>query len=158
LVGYENRILNREDFEDDTKDAGEIGAGHTVTALYEIVPTKDKPKTDSLNYVKTSLKAQALASEELLSVDVRYKPPHQKQSQLISKTVRDSKTPIDQGSMNFRFASAVAEFGLLLKNSQYKAQASYTNVSKRARAAQGEDPYQYRAEFIQLVEAAEMIQ
>lgn len=155
LVGYENRMLKKEDFNDDKKDAGEIGAGHSVTALYEIVPVDSKEQfagADELQYQQVTIKS----SNDLLTVKLRYKEPKEDASKLITKTVTGSEKD-SQPSENLAFASAVAEFGLLLRDSQYKGDSSYQDVLARARAAKGKDADGYRAEFIKLAEIAELL-
>lgn len=152
LIGYENRLLQREDFADDSKDAGEIGAGHTVTALYEIVPAQEQAAVDSLAYVETRVKQEARDSSALSTVELRYKPPHGSRSILVSREVEDADKPISQASPDLRFASAVAEFGLLLRDSRFKANADYAALRRRARAAVGADSHGYRNEFVELVE------
>jgi Ca-activated chloride channel family protein len=162
LIGYENRMLAREDFNDDKKDAGELGSGHTVTALYEVIPTGIK--TDLLKDVDP-LKYQPNASplsksshtNEILTVKFRYKAPDGDVSKLIAQPLKDDQISIDKTSDNFRFATAVAEFGLLLRNSEFKAAASYDHVIKSARGARGKDEEGYRAEFVRLVESASML-
>ncbi|MDD5069415.1 MAG: von Willebrand factor type A domain-containing protein [Candidatus Omnitrophica bacterium] len=155
LIGYENRILNKEDFNDDAKDAGELGAGSAVTALYEIVPigSDDQVLTvDPLKYQKKTLNQ----SSEIMNVKLRYKKPDENKSILLERGVSESdlgKTVTD----NFNFASSVAEFGLLLRDSEYKAQASFDNLKKRARASKSSDYFGYRAEFISLVEEFELL-
>ena len=155
LIGYENRILNKEDFNDDKKDAGELGSGHTVTVLYEIALAgsgEEFPETDPLKYQKTA----AVKSKDLMTVKMRYKDPDGTESKLLTQSVlagKENNTP----SENFRFASSVAEFGLLLRDSEYKGDASYKSTIEQARAAKGEDPNGYRAEFIKLVEIAEIL-
>ncbi|MEN7547878.1 von Willebrand factor type A domain-containing protein [Rapidithrix thailandica] len=160
LIGYENRMLKDEDFNDDKKDAGELGAGHTVTALYEIIPvgveSEFLKKVDDLKYQKTE-KTKASNSRELLTVKFRYKKPEEDKSRLIVQTLKDKPLSLDKTSDNFRFSAAVAEFGLLLRDSEFKAQASYPNVLQLAQKAKGEDKEGYRAEFIQLVQASEIL-
>jgi Ca-activated chloride channel family protein len=154
LLGYENRLLSREDFADDKKDAGEIGAGHTVTALYEVVPTGAKSVVtldDSLTYQHVALRPSAGRSPELMTIRLRYKDPTGTQSRLLSTTVVDRGST---GSSDLRFASAVAAFAMLLRNSDFKGDASYDLVMALARDARGEDPEGYRGEFISMVERA----
>lgn len=158
LIGYENRLMSRKDFADDKKDAGDIGVGHTVTALYEIVPADKNLSKDSLTYVETNVKPGALSSDDILTVKLRYKAPHADQSQLISQSVTNMQTSLTHASLDFRFAAAVAEFGLLLRHSNFKGNASYSSVISRARMALGDDPNGYRAEFIQLAKAAELLE
>ena len=157
LVGYENRRLRARDFNDDAKDAGEMGAGHTVTALYEIVPPGEEVNTggvDPLKYQRPIEPAPArvtVPSTELMTVKVRYKKPDGNASMLVSVPVASRTTPSPR---NLSFASAVAAFGMLLRNSPFKADASWADVVRLAQAGRGEDPDGYRAEFIRLVELA----
>ena len=122
LIGYENRLLNKEDFNDDTKDAGDVGAGHTVTALYEIVPVGvqiDLPKVDDLKYSTPNARAKAAASDELLTVKLRYKQPDGNTSKLLTVPVKDGGLTLSQADADFRFAAGVAAFGMLLRESKY---------------------------------------
>jgi len=161
LVGYENRVLKSRDFNDDTKDAGEMGAGHTVTALYEIVaPGHDigAPGVDPLKYQRPADPAPRrvpIASSELMTVKVRYKQPDGDRSTLVTLPVagRDTSAPRHVG-----FAAAVAEFGMLLRDSPYKSQASWSDVVQRATVHRGTDPDGYRAEFVRLAELAASLQ
>jgi len=157
LIGYENRMLKTEDFKDDNKDAGEIGAGHTVTALYEIIPAQwrsdDNEQTGK--YVNNTLSREAMTSNETATVKLRYKQPNSDTSQLLIQPAVDTDTAIMQASDNLRFASAVAEFGLLLRQSKYLGQASYAQLIARARNAAGPDSNGYRKEFVRLAETAE---
>ncbi|MCK5180527.1 MAG: DUF3520 domain-containing protein, partial [Candidatus Omnitrophica bacterium] len=155
LIGYENRALANQDFNDDTKDAGELGAGHTVTAFYEVIPAVSSrytaPGVDSLKYQRTS--KVIFMNTDLMTVKLRYKDPQGSSSKLIKKTVhrRDiTNTPGD----DFQFASAVAEFGLLLRNSPYRAGASYDHILMRARRYQGADKNGHKTGFANLVEKA----
>jgi Ca-activated chloride channel homolog len=160
LIGYENRLLRDEDFNDDTKDAGEIGAGHTVTALYEVVPAGQKwtnPGVDPLKYQETPQQSARAASDELLTIKLRYKEPSADESKLLSVGVADTTNAWQQASQNFRFAASVAAFGLLLRESQYKGAANFENVAWLARTATGRDPQGYRAEFVHLVETAQQL-
>jgi Ca-activated chloride channel family protein len=155
LLGYENRLLAKEDFADDKKDAGEIGAGHAVTALYEVVPQGAPPVAltgDSLAYQQVTLRPSASRSPELLTVRLRYKDPQGARSRLLSTPVLDREAA--RPSEDQRFASAVAAFALLLRNSEYKGGASYDLVLALARDARGEDMEGYRGEFISMVERA----
>jgi Ca-activated chloride channel family protein len=159
LIGYENRLLAAEDFTDDTKDAGEMGAGHSVTALYEIVPTG--AATDVTIRVPDSLRYQTVRTPrnaggaELGFVKVRYKQPDGDRSRLLTHPVSGEagRSP----SPEFRFQTAVAEFGLLLKSSAYRGVASYEEVIAAARASLGADPDGYRAEFVKLAQAAQSL-
>jgi Ca-activated chloride channel family protein len=160
LIGYENRKLNKEDFNDDKKDAGELGAGHTVTALYEIIPANASgidSNVDELKYQTTTSNQAAMNSNELVNVKLRYKEPTSSISQLIVKPVVDNKVAFAQSSNNFRFSSAVAGFGMLLRDSKFKGDISYQAVIDIAKHAKGKDLEGYRSEFVQLVEKAEMV-
>lgn len=157
LVGYETRILNDEDFNDDTKDAGEMGAGHTVTALYEIIPTgisgNIPGSIDPLKYqAETNINTQTSNSSELLTVKLRYKTPEEEKSKKIEKSVTDMGK--DNVSPDFRFASAVAMFAQLLKDSDFKGEATYDKVIETANKGLSFDPEGYRAEFVRLVQSA----
>jgi len=155
LVGYENRRLRARDFNDDTKDAGEMGAGHTVTALYEIVPPGEPIESvgvDPLKYQRPATPERTtVASSELMTVKVRYKQPDGDRSSLVTVAVagRNTVTP-----RHIAFAAAVAEFGMLLRESPFKADATWLDVVRRASANRGSDPDGYRAEFIRLVALA----
>lgn len=156
LVGYETRILNDEDFNDDTKDAGEMGAGHTVTALYEIIPTgisgNIPGSIDPLKYqTETNINTQTSNSSELLTVKLRYKTPEEEKSKKIEKSVTDMGK--DNVSPDFRFASAVAMFAQLLKDSDFKGEATYDKVIETANKGLSFDPEGYRAEFVRLVQS-----
>ncbi|MEH2438942.1 YfbK domain-containing protein [Nostoc sp.] len=158
LIGYENRLLQNQDFNDDKKDAGDIGAGHSVTALYEIIPTGTKsdvklPEVDPLRYQRSGETALDAAGNELMQVKLRYKLPQDSTSQLITQTIQDDDLRSDQiPSTNLRFAAAVATFGMVLRDSEYKGNANYDLVMKLATQAKGEDQEGYRDEFIRLVE------
>jgi Ca-activated chloride channel homolog len=158
LVGYENRALRNEDFADDRKDAGELGAGHTVTALYEIVPTGASltgtaGDLDSLKYQTSRLKPGAAETDEWLTVQLRYKEPTGTSSRLLSHPVR-SRARLGAPAGDFRFASAVAAFGMVLRDSEYRGTATLDQVLALARGAEGEDRDGERAEFVRLVESA----
>jgi Ca-activated chloride channel family protein len=156
LIGYENRMLNKEDFNDDKKDAGELGSGHTVTALYEIIPAGVKSSflkdVDSLKYQAPLIPISS--GNDLLTVKFRYKHPNKNKSLLIEHTVIDKPSSFAKTSENFRFASAVASFGMLLRNSEFKGAADYKQVLKIARAAKGKDSEGYRKEFLEMVRKA----
>lgn len=155
LIGYENRMLQTEDFNDDKKDAGELGSGHTVTALYEVIPAGVKTdfleKPDGLKYQKTTDRNNG---GEILHVKFRYKKPDGYKSILIDHPVANHIANIQSTSDNFRFAAAVAQFGMLLRNSPYKQGANYNSVLALAGAATGADEEGYRKEFIELVNKA----
>lgn len=160
LVGYENRLLNNEDFNDDKKDAGELGSGHTVTALYEIIPA-DSDETisnvDPLKYQKTEKVAAHNNSSEVMTIKFRYKEPKENTSKLIVKVMEDNRQSLSKASENCRFASAVAGFGLLLRDSKYKGTIDFNAVISMAKSAKGKDDEGYRAEFIRLVETAQLL-
>jgi Ca-activated chloride channel family protein len=159
LIGYENRLLQTEDFKDDKKDAGEIGAGHTVTALYEVIPARSNFESlPSGKYVTNTLSQEALASHEIATIKLRYKQPGAETSQLLIHPALDAGTSMTEASGNLRFASAVAEFGMLLRQSKYCGQASYAQLIARARSAAGQDKNGYRKEFIRLAETAEVME
>ena len=154
LIGYENRLLADEDFNDDTKDAGELGAGHTVTALYEVVPAGvevPREEVDDLRYQPGPDDLPASAFEdEMMYVKVRYKDPDGTKSRLLEQAVADrSGSP----SADFRFATAVAGFGMLLRDSGHAGDLTLGDVVKMAEKGKGDDPRGYRGEFIRLVEA-----
>jgi Ca-activated chloride channel homolog len=162
LVGYENRMLADEDFNDDTKDAGEMGAGHTVTALYEIIPAGSDetglPMVDPLRYqgdrtgkeVRTPLND---APRELCNIKLRYKLPDGLTSKMFSKTVGTDIKNVGETTDRFRFSASVAAFGMILRNSSYKGTATVADVISLASNSKGSDPDGYRAEFIRLVQS-----
>lgn len=157
LVGYENRLMEAKDFNNDKKDAGEMGAGHTVTALYEVVPAGSVggPGVDPLKYQKTPLETTTAAeSNELLTIKVRYKEPEAETSQLITLPVLNSTRPFADATTDFRFAASVATFGMLLRDSPHKGEMTYAKTAELARGALGRDGHGHRAEFVRLVEAA----
>ncbi len=154
LIGYENRMLRNEDFADDKKDAGEVGSGHSVTALYEVVPVGVNTDVtirmpDSLRYQQRNAQSTSAGGPELLFVKVRYKQPDGDQSRLISQPVlaQAGQAP----SVDFQFQAAVAEFGLLLRN-YFRGKADLGHVIAAAREARGKDADGYRAEFVRLAE------
>ncbi len=157
LIGYENRVLKNEDFNDDKKDAGEIGAGHSVTALYEIVPVGVKVATsdvDALRYQRETRPTRAASSGELLTVKVRYKAPDGDTSSLLTRVVMNRPATM---SANVGFASAVAEFGMVLRGSPESGAASFEAAVARARRFRGRDNEGYRSEFIVLAERASLL-
>ena len=159
LIGYENRMLNKEDFNNDKKDAGDLGSGHTVTALYEIIPVGVKSdfieNTDPLKYQSsTEAKTSNNAAGELMTIKLRYKAPDSDRSRLMEHPVIDDHITLDNSSDNFRFAAAVAQFGMLLRQSEFMQQSSYGNVLALANSAVADDKEGYRKEFIQLVQKA----
>jgi Ca-activated chloride channel family protein len=158
LIGYENRVMAAEDFNDDKKDAGELGSGHTVTALYEVIPTGVKSefigKVDELKYHPAKSTMAISGGDEIITIKLRYKKPDGDVSKLIVHPVADSHTVLANTSENFRFSAAVASFGMLLRNSEFKQHASYQQVVELAKGAKGTDANGYRQEFINLVKSA----
>ncbi|HWW42763.1 vWA domain-containing protein [Pedobacter sp.] len=160
LIGYENRLLTKEDFNNDEKMGGDMGAGHSITALYEIIPAglKDNfSNVDPLKYQKPKDDIFNNTSLEIVTVKFRYKNPDSKKSRVQMTTLNDEPTPFSKTTDDFRFASAVAEFGLLLRNSEYKQQSDFTSLIARAKAAKGKDDEGYRTEFISLAENAKLL-
>ena len=160
LVGYENRLLNAEDFNDDKKDAGEIGAGHSVTALYEVVlkgegETATTPSVDPLRYQDADGKPTRL--NELLTVKFRYKDPNGSKSKLLERHLKNEITRWEKLSDNYKFSAAVAGFGMLLRESEYAGDMLFDKVIELAEQGIGDDKNGYRAEFIKLVDAAKMV-
>jgi Ca-activated chloride channel homolog len=154
LIGYENRMLRKEDFNNDRKDAGEIGAGHSVTALYELVPPGETSPggVDPLKYQREPVRPVVLTeSSELMTVKVRYKAPDGDASKLLEFPVR---TAASRTASNLGFAAAVAEFGMLLRRSEFRGNSSWSQALSLARDHRGRDDDGYRAEFIRLVELA----
>lgn len=158
LIGYENRKLNDEDFNDDKKDAGELGSGHTVTALYELIPvgleTNLIKSIDPLKYQSNNV--SATGNTELLTVKFRYKEPEDSTSQLIVKTLPNNARFDEDPNLNW--AASVAGFGMLLRNSSFKNDLTYDEVIKLAQISKGADEFGYRSQFISLVEIAGKIQ
>ena len=164
LIGYEKRLLAKEDFNDDKKDAGEIGAGHTVTALYEVVPEgKDLPEPATVDPLKyqppTAKKPEATveksgASPEMLTLKLRYKAPDGDTSKLLEFPLTDTGAILEKSSRDFRFAAAVAGYGMLLRDSAHKGNATWNSVHELAVEGKGADTNGYRAEFISLIEKA----
>jgi autotransporter-associated beta strand protein len=174
LIGYENRLLAKEDFNDDTKDAGEIGSGHRVIALYELVPanlppgvgpdrlvdtlkyqTLASPTPKELNETKPAATgADAAASKELMTVKLRYKQPQGETSSKIELPVTDEAKTLEAASGEFQFSASVAAFGLLLRDSSYKGTLTWEAVRKLALAGKGSDKLGYRGEFLQLIDKA----
>ena len=159
LIGYENRLLDKEDFNDDKKDAGDMGSGHTVTALYEIVPAGSQmPQPGSVDPLKYQQPAPVptplVQSKEVLTVKVRYKAPQGKKSQLLQAVLQAGAKPISECPADFRLAASVAQFGMLLRNSPHAGKSSFEDAIKLAVSAKGDDPEGYRAEYIQLLKKA----
>ncbi|MBL8866236.1 MAG: DUF3520 domain-containing protein, partial [Planctomycetia bacterium] len=169
LIGYEKRKLAAKDFHNDKKDAGEMGAGHVVTALYELVPvgaavTSEEKKNEGLRYQANPKVVEqpkgdvdAKVASEAFVVKLRHKLPDADTSTLREIPIGDVAKSYDKASEDFQFASAVAAFGMLLKQSPYKGQASYALVEELAQSAMTHDPGQYRAEFLSLVRKAKAL-
>ncbi len=159
LIGYENRVLRDEDFNDDRKDAGDLGAGHSVTALYEVVPVgapdaDSVRKGDPLRYQSTDVRSTAAGKDELLYVKLRYKEPEGGASKLLTHVVPDR---VAEPSADFRFAAAVAEFGMLLRDSPYKGKATFDQALSLAESGRGADESGDRGELISLVKSMQRI-
>lgn len=163
LIGYENRLLAAEDFNDDSRDAGELGAGHSVTALYEVIPVGvdsevELPEVDDLRYQNSAdgedLDLDTETAEEMMLVKLRYKEPTADTSQRIDRPVRDRPVSLSQTSDDFRFAAAVAAFGMWLRQSEFRGQSDLTLAQELAQDALGRDRHGYRAEFLELLELA----
>jgi Ca-activated chloride channel homolog len=160
LIGYENRLLRKEDFHDDSKDAGEIGAGHSVTALYELVPPDGDlalAKVDPLKYQTTAVSSSAKSTPELLTLKLRYKAPDSDTSKLMTMTVGDESGPFATATDNLRFAASVAELGMLLRNSPYKGQSSFGQAREIAQKSLGRDFEGYRRDFLSMISMAERV-
>ncbi len=160
LIGYENRILAAQDFNDDKKDAGELGAGHTVTALYEIVPPEAKTEiasVDELKYQAQKSEKNSANDSELLTVKFRYKNPDEETSKLLEHPVSNKSSSFEKSSEDFRYSLSVAAFGMLLRDSKYKGNSSYEMVIAWAKGAKGKDENGYRTECIQLMEKAQLL-
>ena len=161
LIGYENRVLKSEDFNNDKKDAGELGSGHTVTALYEIVLVSSNEagsgSVDPLKYQSPKVNKIAKNTDELMTVKLRYKEPDGYKSNLISRVIKDADNDLDKTSNNFRWSAAVAEFGMLLRDSEFKGNSSYAEVLSLAKSAKGSDVEGYRAEFIRMVNSSGLL-
>ncbi|HWO10406.1 MAG TPA: YfbK domain-containing protein, partial [Polyangiaceae bacterium] len=155
LIGYENRRLESADFNDDRKDAGELGAGHRVTALYELIPPgqpSPQGSVDPLRYQAANVAAGHAG--ELCTVKLRYKQPGARQSRALERTVSASAAALDQTSPAFRFAAAVATFGMVLRRSPDRGRADYGMARELARGALGQDPDGYQRELIGLIDSA----
>lgn len=158
LIGYENRLLQNEDFSNDTIDAGELGAGHTVTAIYELIPASSKEEAsksgEELKYSSTTYTANGQFSGELATMKFRYKEPNGTVSKLIEQPIATSEAKLSE---DFEFVQAVVEFGLILRNSKYAGTSNFEDILDRAQRSKGTDPYGYRNEFILLVEKAKLL-
>jgi Ca-activated chloride channel family protein len=163
LIGYENRMLAKEDFNDDLKDAGEIGAGHAVTALYEVIPAgKDVPSpatqtVDELKYQTKTKVSDAAASGELMTLKLRYKQPDGQTSKLLQFPVTDAGATYAHASTDFKFAASVAAFGMILRDSPHRGQVTLDGVIELAEEGKGADANGYRGEFIELLRAAKTL-
>ena len=162
LIGYENRLLANEDFKDDKKDAGELGPGHTVTALYELILVDSKSETEirehnDLKYQEHKLTKEAEKSGELMNIKFRYKPPKSDKSILIEKPIKEDYVKFNKTSNNFRFSAAVAGFGMLLRDSKFKGDLTFDKIIELAKKSKGDEENGYRKEFIELVEKTKQI-
>lgn len=161
LIGYENRMLSKEDFNNDHKLGGDMGVAHVVTALYEIVPENAQNSfigsVDPLKYQPNTTQPSNGYANDIATVKFRYKDPNDETSKLKQAVVVDRPLPLEKTTDDFRFASAVAELGMLLRHSPYKQQADFDHVITRARHAKGEDKEGYRAEFVTLAENARLL-
>jgi Ca-activated chloride channel family protein len=158
LLGYENRALAAKDFRDDTKDAGEIGAGHTVTALYEIVPVNapDLVGAVDLKYqVEASVEESVPNNPETLTVNLRYKLPDGEVGREFSVSFVDREQSFEEANSDFRFAAAVAAFGMALRQSDHRGESDLGAIYEWAASGKGTDPYGDRAEFLRLVRQAQ---
>ena len=156
LIGYENRMLKNEDFNNDKKDAGDLGSGHTVTALYEIIPVgveSEFYKVDELKYQSIKVDLSSYKSKELMTVKFRYKKPDGEVSKLIVQPLLDGNQSLEKSSDNFRWSAAVAGFGMLLRESEYVQSYSFDKVLQLAQSAKGIDKEGYRIEFINMVKS-----
>lgn len=161
LIGYENRLLAAEDFNDDKKDAGEIGSNHTVTALYEIIPVADESASnrpvDELKYQKTKKSVFVSNTNELLTVKFRYKDPDGDISKLIEHVIRDTDQDFESRSEDFRFSAAVASFGMILRESEFAGNATLEDITNWASHSIGDDLHGYRKEFLSLVNQVHLL-
>ncbi len=152
LIGYVNRKLKDEDFANDKKDAGDLGAGHTVTALYEIVPAGSE--SANKNFFNRVFKKSNQSNEDWMTVKLRYKKPNGKKSKLLKVKATNNNIELSSASDNFRFSAAVASFGMLLRDSKFKGDADYDKILKMAQTSLGKDEFGYRNEFLELVKKA----
>lgn len=160
LIGYENRMLKSEDFNNDKKDAGELGSGHTVTALYEIIPQgveSEFYRIDELKYQTPRVTKEANQSKELMTIKLRYKSPDGDVSKLIVHSLLDSNILLSRTSDDFRWSASVAAFGMLLRDSEFVKGFSYDNVLQLAQGSRGEDKNGYHAEFMNLVKSMGLV-
>ena len=160
LLGYENRMLETQDFNDDKKDAGEIGAGHTVTCLYEVVPMGEKVEAadiDDFKYQRPAGLTEAADTDELLTLKMRYKQPDEDKSSKLEWPVKDSGNQFGQATEDLKFAASVASFGMLLRGSEYAGDSTYAAILEIAGSSVGDDPEGERQEFLELVRAAKRL-
>jgi Ca-activated chloride channel family protein len=165
LIGYEKRMLRKEDFNNDKVDAGEIGAGHTVTALYEVVlvgatnPAANVPPVDPLKYSSNEISTSkpSTSSNEMLTVKLRYKKPAGDKSELVERAVTDTDGKFENAPVDLKFAAAVAEFGMILRDSEYRGNGTFAAVLEWAQEGKGSDANGYRAGFIELVRKAQVL-
>ena len=159
LIGYENRLLNEEDFEDDKKDAGDVGSGHTVTALYELIPAKSKNRKigRKLKYQSSSLTVVGQESQEIATVKLRYKEPNSTKSELMDKSIMNTAISFSATSTDFKFCASIAQFSMLLKDSRYLGTSSWNSVVALAKEGLGPDSEGYRKEYINILETARLL-
>ncbi len=162
LIGYENRKLRKEDFNNDKKDAGDLGSGHTVTAIYEIIPVGVASdgfiqSVDELKYQKTNQVPKSKYTNEMMTLKLRYKQPDGEQSKLIVKSVKSNVNTLKKTSDNFRFSAAVAAYGMILRESKFKSDANIELVVSLAKSAIGKDDEGYRAEFLKMVKSSDFL-
>jgi Ca-activated chloride channel homolog len=156
LIGYENRLLRSEDFNDDKKDAGELGSGHTVTALYEIIPTgvdSEFTKVDELKYQKSKITESVSHDKEVMTVKFRYKKPDGEISKLMVHPLMDENISLNKTSDNFRWSASVAAVGMLLRESEYVKEFAFQDALQLAQGSRGSDVNGYRIEFINMVKS-----
>jgi Ca-activated chloride channel family protein len=156
LIGYENRMLADEDFNDDRKDAGEMGSGHNVTALYELIPAGSDERIPSIDPLKYQSNIEPVSIEnshsgEYLTIKLRYKRPDGTTSILLDKPVNGAVVDLDNSSDNLRFAAAVSEFGMILRDSEFRGTATLDDAARLANSARGEDEDGYRSELVRLI-------
>lgn len=155
LIGYENRMLAKEDFNNDKKDAGDLGSGHTVTALYEIIPagvkTRLLDKVDPLKYQQVVAAKGTPSGTELMNIKLRYKKPDSDSSKMLEHPVADSRKSWQEASEDFRFAAAVAGYGMMLRQSEFKGNLNYQTIQQMAKTSLGIDKEGYRKEFLAMV-------
>jgi Uncharacterized protein containing a von Willebrand factor type A (vWA) domain len=160
LIGYENRMLKSEDFNNDKKDAGELGSGHSVTALYEIIPVGVESqfyKIDELKYQTPKIEKSATHSDELMTVKFRYKKPSEEVSKLIVHTLKDENISLARTSENFRWSASVAAFGMMLRESEFLNGFNYDQIQNLAQGAKGEDKEGYRIELINMIKSVNLL-